>query len=547
MRNGFRNLLVGCVMACGCIGAMAAMPALALAQCSTNDPANDATLTANLNADQDIQAAFTAARAAEGCATPLVLPAGYDSMSPQQQMLWLFNNEREVRGLGDLTLDPTLMSQIALNHSLEMNQYGYFDHPSPINQAQVPNTGVNVPQETVNPVFANDFFGENIAAGFPNAATAVFEYMYVDSAEGWGHREAILEGSFTWVGIGIVQNGGGPYFGNYWTDDFSATHAGYSPPAQADTGAPALGPLTYANGTATVTGVADNPANVNDSGANPLTAGVTGVVFYTNNIVENQASSTFNTVSATQTSPGTWSAPITVGPSDVLHAVAVDGSGNYTDVTAAPPAVALTAGANTVALPAGTPAASTGPVTQAVRADTTASGQLRAVTPTAAALVASIDKDRRGVVRSVRIYTNDRWRTYRPGRSRNFPLYVNEGVVVSLRHATHWKATTEPVRYLPTLVRLHRGWNFVAAPYPINRLTCHAVRFELAAAGDKLLEISIGVRPNTGVIMRPHHGKWGDDVRMFISNRKGFWIKDGGSDTWQPNPVGYRLSGRRIR
>jgi hypothetical protein len=46
----------------------------------------------------------------------MVLPAGYDTMTPQQHMLWLLNSEREARGIPDLQLDPTLMSQIALNH-----------------------------------------------------------------------------------------------------------------------------------------------------------------------------------------------------------------------------------------------------------------------------------------------------------------------------------------------------------------------------------------------------------------------------------------------
>ena len=60
-------------------------------------------------------------------------------------------------------------------------------------------------------------------------------------------------------------------------------------------------------------------------------------MFYTNNIQDlNGDGSAYNTVQATQSqsSPGTWSAPITVNPGDVLHAVAVDGSGNYTDMAA---------------------------------------------------------------------------------------------------------------------------------------------------------------------------------------------------------------------
>jgi hypothetical protein len=61
-------------------------------------------------------------------------------------------------------------------------------------------------------------------------------------------------------------------------------------------------------------------------------------------------------VIAKETAPGTWSAPMTVKEGEVLHAVAVDGSGNFTDVSNAPPTTTLTAGENTMALPAATPA-----------------------------------------------------------------------------------------------------------------------------------------------------------------------------------------------
>jgi hypothetical protein len=109
----------------------------------------------------------------------------------------------------------------------------------------------------------------------------------------------------------------------------------YTPPATADTNPPVMGPISYDGvGTATVTGVADSPLNVLDQGPNPVTAGITSVVLYTNNIVDlNGDGSAYNTVPATQTAPGsgTWTAPITVNPGDVLHAVAVDG--NYTDMT----------------------------------------------------------------------------------------------------------------------------------------------------------------------------------------------------------------------
>lgn len=537
-----------------CFGAAAvgSAPALAAACDPTVNPASDYSWdSVQFGTDQQIAASFTAARAAEGCATPMVLPAGYDSMSPQLQMLWLFNSEREARGEPDLQLDSTLMSQVALNHSQEMATYGYFDHPSPINQLGVGDPLVGLARQVINPVFATNYtFGEDLAGTFANPAQAVFAYMYVDGSHGWGHRGAILQAGYQWTGIGIYNGPNGPLY----SDDFEA-YVGfgaapvYTPPATADTNPPTIGSVSYANGTATATGVADSPLNVNDTGANPTTAGITGVVFYVNNIVEN-ADQTFNTVSGTQTTPGTWTAPITVNPGDVLHAVAVDGSGNFTDITAAPPAVTLTAGANTVAVPAAGAAATTARSVLARSSSSPASTREMAVTPTAKALSASVDRQAgREVVKSVRVYVNGHWKTYRPGGSSNFALYANEGVQLTLSTGAKWRPTTRRQLYgMAGAIHLHRGWNYVAVPYPTTGMTCHATRLELARLGDKLLQITVGPTPEKGVIMKPHkNGQWGNDLLAKLPYSKGFWLKVTTSATWTPSPKGYSLPSRAIK
>lgn len=550
-------------------GLSLSMVSLAQAACPTTNPAANiegftegrATLIAS---DKELETNFTKARAAEGCATPLVLPAGYDAMTAQQQMLWLFNNEREVRGLAPFKLDSTLMSQIALNHSHEMATYGYTNHPSPINQPQ----SVFARYE-INPVFKTGAgLGEDIAWG-NSTGESVYAYIYQDASQEWGHRDAIL-GNFNWIGIGALLNVAGSVDVNDFTDDFLNSPT-YTPPAKADTAAPTIGPVSYSNGTATVTGVADSPSNVNDAGTTPVTAGITGVVFYTNSIVETNGA--FNTVAAAETpaGSGTWTANITVNTGEVLHAVAVDGSGNFTDSAPPSPPMKLEAGENAVALPAAEEPAETEEATPAPAAKAAAhhspahggsghhgSGhggskqhhhakrhrnpeKVPAVTPTAAALVRSVDHQLgRNDVKDVRIYVSGRWKTYRPGRSRNFPLYTSEGIVLKLRHKGTWQPPSGGERATAPTVRLHPGWNFVAAPYPTNHMTCHAVRLELGRAGDQLRQITVGTSPTRGVIMAPNSkGEWGEDLSMVIDDESGFWVKDTGSATWTPNPVQY--------
>jgi uncharacterized protein YkwD len=281
-------------------------------------------------------AAFNNARQQEGCAVSLSIdPAAYDAATPQMQELMVINAERQDRGLGALQLDTTLLSQIDMNHSKELVQYNYFAHPSPINQPG----GKNGPSDriNVNPAVKGQFCcAENIAGGGP-AADAIYRFMYQDSSSNWGHRMNILgynanvdtnPGHYTWIGIGIATGG---QFGFYTTLDFleDSPATPYTPPPTADTQAPTMTPPTVVDAnTVQVTGVQDDSDGVT-SGA----AGVTSVVFYVGTAVAADGS-TFQTVAATQTTAGTWTATLAVTDPTTLHVVAVDGSGNYTDCVA---------------------------------------------------------------------------------------------------------------------------------------------------------------------------------------------------------------------
>jgi hypothetical protein len=71
--------------------------------------------------------------------------------------------------------------------------------------------------------------------------------------------------------------------------------------------------------------------NVQDDSDGTQAAAVTGVVFYVGSAVDNNGN--FQTVVAKQdpATPGTWTATLAATDLTTLHAVAVDGSGNFTD------------------------------------------------------------------------------------------------------------------------------------------------------------------------------------------------------------------------
>ncbi len=345
-------LLVMFLSACGSTGASTSQATSTVQVKKHNTCTPQGTLPADVTVPNtafdtgaNVIATFSSARQQEGCNVSLNIdPAAYDAATPQAQTLMLLNAERQDRGLGALQLDSILLSQISTNHSKEFAQYNYFAHPSPINQPGGKNDSIS--RVMVNPAVQGhntNCCGEDIYAGASNVpgggtpADAVYTFMYQDSSSNWGHRQNILgynagvdtlPGHYTWVGIGIATGGS---FGDYYTLDFLEDSAAtpYTPPATADTQAPTMNPPTVVDAnTVQVTGVQDD-----SDGSTSGIAGVTSVVFYLTSAVGTDGS-TFQTVVATQTTTGTWTASLAVTDPTMLHVVAVDGSGNYTDCVA---------------------------------------------------------------------------------------------------------------------------------------------------------------------------------------------------------------------
>lgn len=118
----------------------------------------------------------------------------------EQEILNLTNAERQKAGLTPLAMDDNLMNS-ARAKSKDMSKNGYFSHTSPTYGSpfdQMASFGVKYRAAA-----------ENIAQGQRSAEEVVRAWMNSP-----GHRQNILTGSFTHIGIGYDANG------HYWTQQF---------------------------------------------------------------------------------------------------------------------------------------------------------------------------------------------------------------------------------------------------------------------------------------------------------------------------------------
>ncbi|MGE8206510.1 CAP domain-containing protein [Heyndrickxia sp. NPDC080065] len=110
-----------------------------------------------------------------------------------QQVINLTNNERAKNGLPALKVD-TKLSGVAQKKSADMQQNHYFSHTSPTYGSpfdMMRDFGVSYKSA-----------GENIAMGQRTAQEVVNSWM-----NSQGHRENILNKSFTHIGVGVEQTG----------------------------------------------------------------------------------------------------------------------------------------------------------------------------------------------------------------------------------------------------------------------------------------------------------------------------------------------------
>lgn len=118
----------------------------------------------------------------------------------EQQVVELTNNERAKAGLAPLQADWEL-SRVAREKSRDMATSSYFDHNSPT---------YGSPFDMMRAYGINyRTAGENIAKGQRTPQEVVNAWMNSP-----GHRENIMNGNFTHIGVGYVESG------NHWTQMF---------------------------------------------------------------------------------------------------------------------------------------------------------------------------------------------------------------------------------------------------------------------------------------------------------------------------------------
>lgn len=121
----------------------------------------------------------------------------------EYQVVKLVNQERAKYGLRPLSVNWQL-SRVARYKSADMRDKGYFSHTSPTYGSPfVMMKSFRVSYSTA---------GENIAAGQTTAAAVMQSWMNSP-----GHRQNILNGSFTQIGVGYATGGSYRF---YWTQMF---------------------------------------------------------------------------------------------------------------------------------------------------------------------------------------------------------------------------------------------------------------------------------------------------------------------------------------
>ncbi|MEU0879127.1 CAP domain-containing protein [Lentzea sp. NPDC005914] len=166
---------------------------------SSSAPTTSSTTAAPSSASSS-SAAPTTTTAPPEAPKPPAQPPQPGNKTPEQAVLEIVNDHRAAKGCKALVIDDRITTA-AQGHSADMANKGYFDH-------------VSQPEKTTFAQRMKDAGypkpgGENIAMGYATPEAVMDGWM-----KSSGHRENILNCSFTAMGVGLDTRG------NYWTQNF---------------------------------------------------------------------------------------------------------------------------------------------------------------------------------------------------------------------------------------------------------------------------------------------------------------------------------------
>lgn len=130
---------------------------------------------------------------------PATTPAGF-----VQQVVDLTNQRRAEHGRAPLAVNQALVNA-AQGHSNDQAGRNVMTHTG--------SDGSSAGERISRQGYAWSAWGENVAAGYPDAASVVAGWMSSP-----GHRENLLSATFTEIGVGLAYAADGT---TYWTQDFA--------------------------------------------------------------------------------------------------------------------------------------------------------------------------------------------------------------------------------------------------------------------------------------------------------------------------------------
>lgn len=116
----------------------------------------------------------------------------------ERELLALVNAERQRAGVRPLTLNSRLTTA-AQRHAEDMARTRQFSHTG--------SNGSSVGDRAAASGYRSSYVGENIGMGYVNAAAVMNGWM-----NSTGHRQNILNSNYTELGVGLIQDQGGPYW-----------------------------------------------------------------------------------------------------------------------------------------------------------------------------------------------------------------------------------------------------------------------------------------------------------------------------------------------